>query len=373
MIRGQSLRPWIIGGALLALQLGAPSAHAYEVDNITGRSRPLPDSRGLLNAETNRRLEAAVAAANAAGTPCVIPAATGGMPPPIFTYVRNQLNSNPVAEIESWAEDHLPSANQISTDLSASIYNGISVTDAPVLRFAGLEATINLGGQRIGIDKLGHFMAQGFEYFELVWAGGRVRDALDHGRSLEDGMYGMATTSVRSFGDLGANFSGMNFYRDLLYGASPILGCDGGRWRRLRDFDWGSYVNASWDEGVNCSEFSPAVATVVNGNLARMGVSCPASASSCAALASRACSADYVSPACRAHFPSGVTGGGCAAGLAHLPSPAALAPPAQGATGEAPVGAPDAGGACPPRVEAGDGEGWFGEWMDAIPPPWERL
>jgi hypothetical protein len=332
-------------GIVFIASLAAAPAAAYEVDNFTGRDMALPDSLTKLNIRTNRLLDEAVASANAAG-PCTDPAtATGASMPAIYEHVRNHLDSNPVATIEQWAAEHLPAANRFAPDFDGSIYADMSITDGFVLRMAELEPSIRLNGQYVGVDKLGHFMAQGYEYFERVWRSGRVGDALSYGRGLEDGMYGMETTGVRSYGDLAANFGGMTFYRDLLYGARPILVCDGGRWRRERPFDWADYVNAGWDEATNCSEFNSGLRAAVNRGLAARRISCPVAPVDCRPLAALPCGTSYISPVCQAQWISSFASSACPTDLPGLPSRtgAPVAPPP---VSGAPLGPP--GQACPP-------------------------
>ena len=144
-----------------------------------------------------------------------------------------------------------------------------------------------------------------------------MEDALHYGRDMENGLYGMVTTGVRSFGDLSANEAGMRFYGEIHFGPNPYIRCEQGQWRRGRSFDIRNYVTPAWDESVNCSEFSDAVGAVVSAVLAGRGVSCPADLARCQAIASLPCAAELVSAACLSA--AGVSSTSAPTCLARLP------------------------------------------------------
>lgn len=126
----------------------------------------------------------------------------------------------------------------------------------------GVEASFNLNGHVVGIDKLHQFGNYGFQVFEEAFLkkGGNFRKGLDFNNELEDYVYGINFSGVKSYGDMAANFSGMQFYMNLLHGDNKYLSCNQstGKYKVERDFDWADYVNDSWDEGINCSKFYKA-------------------------------------------------------------------------------------------------------------------
>lgn len=85
-------------------------------------------------------------------------------------------------------------------------------------------STVNAYGTYMGIDKFGHFINQGFEYFQLFHE--FLAQGLDPQQSLkkivqwgvdtEDGLFGSIVDGVYSNGDLAANFAGFIFYQNLL-------------------------------------------------------------------------------------------------------------------------------------------------------------
>jgi hypothetical protein len=170
----------------------------------------------------------------------------------------------------------------------------------------------------IGADKFGHFIQQGYEYFQQVYLeqdlykkklqnksvnmskniyrtvknimsrpffNGAdyddyfhltdrgftdvleererelINQALFYGVSLEDGAFGMATTSVKSHADLIANYNGMIWWTELTEIRlrnirNPYFRCVNSKWKMVRQMDWSDYIDPLWDESVNCSSFS---------------------------------------------------------------------------------------------------------------------
>lgn len=85
-------------------------------------------------------------------------------------------------------------------------------------------STVNIYGTYMGVDKFGHFINQGYEYFDLYQ---KIRkQGLSHQDSLlkivqwgvdtEDGLFGKIVDGVYSNADLAANFSGFMFYQNFL-------------------------------------------------------------------------------------------------------------------------------------------------------------
>jgi hypothetical protein len=123
--------------------------------------------------------------------------------------------------------------------------------------FPILNPTMRVNGVCIGSDKLGHFIQQGFQYFQAVHApGGSVADAETFGRGTEAGGFGLETTGVFSNADLEANRRGLRFYEDLR--ASPAM-----------SFDIATYISNNWNEEHNPSFYHADVGPIVWRNLLR--------------------------------------------------------------------------------------------------------
>ncbi len=96
----------------------------------------------------------------------------------------------------------------------------------------------------IGTDKLGHFFAQGYEYFDIGFGkanGSQLAEA--YGRSSEEGKFGLLTTGVYSNADLVANSAGASFYSDLY--SDPFM-----------TFQTNDYLSPEWNEDVNPNYYS---------------------------------------------------------------------------------------------------------------------
>ena len=119
-----------------------------------------------------------------------------------------------------------------------------------------------------GSDKLGHFFSQGKKYYMSRLAGWREENILGRGTFNERWLFGQLTTSIYSNADLVANYEGYLFYRSLfedgVIAAKPaIVRFSGGRAVLQREFSWGDHVNDYWDEALNPSHMSPAMAKAI--------------------------------------------------------------------------------------------------------------
>jgi hypothetical protein len=118
----------------------------------------------------------------------------------------------------------------------------------------------------MGLDKLGHYLAQGFQYYEYfkqldprLSASARAEAVRAYGHEQEVGQLGIATGGVYSPADLAANWAGMLFFMALFDDmqletarhARYIARDAHGRYRRARDFHWSEWVSADWDEVQN--------------------------------------------------------------------------------------------------------------------------
>jgi hypothetical protein len=85
------------------------------------------------------------------------------------------------------------------------------------------SSTMRAFGIYFGVDKLGHFLSQGFQYDELYrenLAQGKseaeaMQAAVASGVSSENGFFGKIVDGVYSNADLAANYAGFHFYQNL--------------------------------------------------------------------------------------------------------------------------------------------------------------
>lgn len=271
---------------------------SYEVDNFSQRKNyaKIKDSRQVLNDKMNKLIADSVKRSNLDG-PCQQFEKNVSLPA-IFYLIKNAIDSNPIAEIEGWAERTEDLEKIRAPD--ENIYSGKSLFAGMIMGVAGLEPSIKLNGHIFGVDKLGHFTAQGFEYFEIAHLEDQgVISALEYGISLEDGRYGLKTTGIKSYGDLGANFSGLKFWENLVGDNGQYIKCVDGKYVVQRMFDWADYVNDSWDQGINCSEFTENIQKTVSKNLKKLGMQCPIENYRCLKIARQECAQYYISPICK--------------------------------------------------------------------------
>jgi len=229
-------------------------AYAYEVDNFTQRYSPLKDSREQMNLETNSRLaDAAKKASKRSKGQC----SSGDME----KAVNSQLGAVFVGAMETYAaesikiDSHQPKKEHIYSHRTFAE----KIMSFNMRTLAGLNSSVNLNGHYIGADKFGHFFDDGYDYLQISrkksnYSEG-VIEALKSGIAKEEGIFGLATTGIKSYGDLAANYSGFLFWTQLTEGANPYFRCNEGQWTQVREFDWADYVLPSWDEAINCSEY----------------------------------------------------------------------------------------------------------------------
>lgn len=161
-----------------------------------------------------------------------------------------------------------------------SVYHGI-----PEVKYCCI-ATLNLSNTPVGIDKVDHF----FGNAGMLWQEWENRPENERSESMilqmaanqEEGDWGIAMTGVKSYGDIGANWSGFKFYRQLLDGPNPFFTCKDNRLELIREFKIEDFINKTWTESVNCSAFRTAeIAKTFVANLKLRGMTCPSKPSDC--------------------------------------------------------------------------------------------
>ena len=142
-----------------------------------------------------------------------------------------------------------------------SIYRDVSIFDAWALWLAKLGFIMRIDDLYIGSDKFGHFMQQGYYYFEYTYLkNNTLQKALEYGDMTELTYYGLETTGVYSYGDLAANYDGLSFWErvtntNLAPNTPPYFTCHNKKWELAANFTWKDYVTAGWDESINCSTY----------------------------------------------------------------------------------------------------------------------
>jgi len=299
------------------------SAFAAEVDSITPRNLMLEDALEDINSIINRRIKQGVANANddfrlmkdISNFP-IISKDNDCDEDELYTELRKALFQSFTASwgLKGYDLDmqlrELLFQKSYALSLSDSIYRDITLLEGFSLNLKELSHLVNINGYLVGMDKLGHFFAQGWQYFEISNKEGQsLDDALAWGQEKESGLYGYTTTGIYSFADLAANFDGWRFWNRVLFKQSdPVKGffswlfqrsyvnCKiqfAASFRQLKlvrawevttDFDLADYINAAWDEGINCNSYANTViALKVNSRINEVasGFSCPVNPMAC--------------------------------------------------------------------------------------------
>ncbi|PVV12296.1 MAG: hypothetical protein B6D72_08210 [gamma proteobacterium symbiont of Ctena orbiculata] len=280
---------------ILVLMVASSVVCAAEIDSVTTRSVALENSRAAINRIFNQRIKRGIDEAN-----------------------RKRISIHSVGDLELYREGEycdeqvlyrelrkaifesntatwglkgyhidvqlrsLLARKSYSLPLNDSIYRDIDYLEGISLNLKELSDVVKVERELIGVDKLGHFFAEGWRYFEMVAFDDKsLYDALAWGREKESGLFGYSTTGIFSYADLVANFNGMRFWnRVLLKQDDPLTGvianllqrpyvtCDiqivdsfkAGKvvkaWEFNREFDIGEFIDASWDEGNNCNSYA---------------------------------------------------------------------------------------------------------------------
>jgi hypothetical protein len=183
--------------------------------------------------------------------------------PLLSLRVMNQLGGRtPVSPIEVFIEG-LPATkrNLPPNSLVGTKYSGVEdVNRFYKLQTLGLAHVVGsaakIHGICVGADKLGHFFAEGYDYFQAASKpGSTAADIENLGRAMETGIYGLGATGVFSNADLAANRAGMKFYKDLEKHPDTFK-------FRIKD-----YITSQWNEQANPSFYKSEVGSVVWSNL----------------------------------------------------------------------------------------------------------
>lgn len=257
--------------SLALLALG--SALAWETDQLSARSTPLSDLTDKADAHLQAIIAQAIAATNEA-TGCQAspqeahrilareihqrvgkPAAVEG---------RGWLRGRGYNEYGAWVEDQ-PEASWLHND--AHIYAELTLLRGPVLHIAGVCSTVLLAGQRVGVDKLDHFLGMGHAYWERSDFGRDLDQAVAWGTQTERQFYGMNTSLAFSFADLRANLDGYRFYAGLL-GPEGVAAPDtDGCLVATQPFSWARWIDWRYDELLNPPVYTRSAARAVTERL----------------------------------------------------------------------------------------------------------
>ena len=289
-------RPFIF--QLLILSVLASRCFASEIDSVTPRRVALEDSRSQINAIFEQRIKEGVEKANQQRISIQV---VGDLELPVvgdycdeddlYRELRKAIFDSRSAswglkgyDLDKQLRDLLR-RQSYSLSLNDSIYRDIDYLEGFSLNLKELSDVVRIEGNLIGLDKLGHYFAEGFHYFVMTTLADKpVYDALAWGKEKESGLFGYTTTGIFSFADLVANFNGMRFWNKVLHKRDdplkgfignlfdgPYVTCDiqildsitawkvVKAWEVNTTFDIADYVDGSWDEGNNCNSYADPI------------------------------------------------------------------------------------------------------------------
>ncbi|MFW2438208.1 MAG: hypothetical protein ACN4GR_02425 [Arenicellales bacterium] len=266
---------------------------AAEIDSVTPRNLKLDNSLTVINTIFNQRLQEAIQKANAQQDEFyAFDKDDFCDEKDLYRELRKAIFQSFTA---SWGLKGYDLDKQLRTllarqsyslSLNDSIYRDINYLEGFSLNFKELSDVVNINGHLVGLDKIGHFFAEGWQYFELTQSGDHTIDqALEWGKQQEAGNFGYTTTGIFSFADLVANFNGWRFWNKVLlkeddplkgiianFFNGPYVSCDiqiitsiknrkiVKAWEYNTRFDLSDYVDGTWDEGNNCNSYEdPAI------------------------------------------------------------------------------------------------------------------
>ena len=274
--------------AIILLQ----SSPAAEIDSVTPRGIQLDDSLEAINAIFNQRMVEGVTKAN--GRRDDIEGLTAEEfcdEEILYAELRKAIFQSFTASwgLKGYDLDkqlrELLDERSYSLSLNDSIYRDIDYMEGFSLNIKELSDVTRINGHLVGLDKLGHFFAEGWHYFEITQQEDkRLKHAIQWGKEQEGGKYGYSTTGIFSFADLVANFNGWRFWNRVLgKNNDPLLGfvanlldkpyvtCDiqivpslkhlkiVKAWEQNKQFDLSDYMDGVWDEGNNCNSYADPV------------------------------------------------------------------------------------------------------------------
>lgn len=254
--------------SVLSLLLIATSVIAKETDTFSDRiflQQQLKDGVDALDAHIREKMEkvARDLTARGARTPDERNAV-------YFRYFQHPLLPEMLCQVENWIKSagHVP---RYELD-GRGIYGGkVGYDDVFLAWYVGLAPVIRLNRVLLGLDKIGHFFGQGWQYFledlrlkrvephltdEQRWEKVRI-----YGSALEKRRLGYTNDGIYSLGDMAVNWDGFQFHRRLLDTPNSYLRFDPatGQYSVGAPFTFRDYVTDDWDEVLNPSLVHSAV------------------------------------------------------------------------------------------------------------------
>jgi hypothetical protein len=247
--------------ALTLLVLNLSAAFAVETDQFLAWGSDLQDSTTPLNQYLNQTLQRALSKVNHQMNKSY---SCEEVAYKVMTEIKGPYKISAISLFagNSPKVDRYPK-NEFISD---SEYEKLSIHNRSIYRnyFVKLGRTIKVNGVLMGTDKLGHMFLIGRAYYKsYLEKQGRFSDEdfiqeqiIQGGVTGEYYLLGYIISGVFSFGDLEANFQGLQFAKRLCKGTNPYLKFEEGQWVQKVSVDLKEYVNAYFDESFNTSAYN---------------------------------------------------------------------------------------------------------------------
>lgn len=243
-------------------------AHGAEIDSYRNTAY-LKDATSIVDKRANEWLKLAIEELNYERVACP---ANPEEANDVYDIVKSKMASPFIGHsIAVELDEALPIEKISRTDFDVSVYADISWLEGISLNLKGLLGVMNIGGRRVGVDKIGHFFVEGFGFFRRAYIKeeGSVEAAVRWGKFTENSYFGLTTTGVYSNADLIANFNGMRFWNMLFlfskdpafsrgkshYYEKPFFSCVDSKWELKKRFSIRYFLDDSWDESLNCNYY----------------------------------------------------------------------------------------------------------------------
>ncbi len=246
---------------------------ALETDQFHAASLVLKDSSLPINTYLQEKIETAVKKANDKKRPVACSQLADDVMSEIvgrFAISKISQFANKSKEIERYPENSVKDSTYID-DISIYAGAGFPFTVIKISR------TINVGGVYIGTDKLGHFALVGRNYYRAYLENLKKgmtkleaeKAAVMKGIKQEVHILGYTLGGVLSFGDMEANYQGLQFAISMCEGDNPYLLQKNGAWsvneNRLADIT--KIINPKMDESFKPAFWKPKLWEIVAPNI----------------------------------------------------------------------------------------------------------
>ena len=235
-------------------------AAASETDQFMVWGIEMEDGSAALNRFLNEEVEVFLAEVNAKPKLSRLPSEV--IAQKYFSHVFKGLLSSKLrkwfresGEIETYPPRETTSVYQYQ---ERSVYRGRSFP-----YYLPMSRTVRLGEVYLGTDKVSHMFGFGRRSFKLYLecrAGGMTdieaeRRVIRWSIAQESTIVGKLVDGVMSYGDLEANYQGMQMLKDLCMGPNPFFIKEDGVWKHTRPLDVLPYITPNFDESYNTPHY----------------------------------------------------------------------------------------------------------------------